>query len=126
MKKAIITGITGQDGGYLAKLLLSKGYNVYGAQRRNTGKRYWRLDELGIRDDIEIVDIDLTEPYNISKLIDKTQPDEFYNLAAQSFVALSFEQPQVTTLTNANGVLNICVLTSLYDLNAKFSVSVLN
>ena len=107
MKKAIITGITGQDGGYLAKLLLSKGYKVYGAQRRNTGKRYWRLDELGIRDDIEIVDIDLTEPYNISTLLDKIQPDEFYNLAAQSFVGLSFEQPQVTTLTNANGVLNI-------------------
>ena len=61
MKKAIITGITGQDGCYLAKLLLDKGYKVYGAQRRNTGKRYWRLDELGIRDDIEIVDIDLTE-----------------------------------------------------------------
>ena len=59
MKKAIITGITGQDGCYLAKLLLDKGYKVYGAQRRNTGKRYWRLDELGIRDDIEIVDIDL-------------------------------------------------------------------
>jgi len=107
MKKAIITGITGQDGCYLAKLLLDKGYKVYGAQRRNTGKRYWRLDELGIRDQIEIVDIDLTEPYNISKLLDKIQPDEFYNLAAQSFVALSFEQPQVTTLTNANGVLNI-------------------
>jgi len=100
MKSALITGITGQDGGYLAKLLLEKGYKVYGAQRRNTGKRYWRLDELGIRNDIELVDIDLTEPYNISKLLVKTQPDEFYNLAAQSFVALSFEQPQVTTLTN--------------------------
>jgi len=107
MKKAIITGVTGQDGGYLAKLLLSKGYKVYGAQRRNTGKRYWRLDELGIRDQIEIVDIDLTEPYNIEKVIDQVQPDEFYNLAAQSFVALSFEQPQVTTLTNSLGVLNI-------------------
>jgi hypothetical protein len=107
MKKAIITGITGQDGSYLAKLLLSKGYKVYGAQRRNTGKRYWRLDELGIRDNIEFVDIDLTEPYNIEKVIDQVQPDEFYNLAAQSFVALSFEQPQVTTLTNSLGVLNI-------------------
>jgi len=107
MKKAIITGITGQDGGYLGKLLLDKGYQVYGAQRRNTGKRYWRLDELGIRDDIEMVDIDLTEPFNISKLLDKVKPDEFYNLAAQSFVALSFEQPQVTTLTNSLGVLNI-------------------
>ena len=63
MKKAIITGVTGQDGGYLAKLLLDKGYKVYGAQRRNTGKRYWRLDELGITDKIEFVDIDLGEPY---------------------------------------------------------------
>ena len=107
MKKAIITGITGQDGCYLAKLLLSKGYKVYGAQRRNTGKRYWRLDELGITDQIEIVDIDLSEPYNIEKVIDKVQPDEFYNLAAQSFVGLSFEQPQVTTITNSLGVLNI-------------------
>ena len=107
MKKAIITGITGQDGGYLAKLLLSKGYKVYGAQRRNTGKRYWRLDELGITDQIEFVDIDLGEPYNIEKVLDQIQPDEFYNLAAQSFVGLSFEQPQVTTITNSLGVLNI-------------------
>ena len=117
MKTALITGITGQDGGYLAKLLLEKGYKVYGAQRRNTGKRYWRLDELGIRNDIELVDIDLTEPYNISKLLVKTQPDEFYNLAAQSFVALSFEQPQVTTLTNSIGVLNI--LEAIKDVNPK-------
>ena len=107
MKKAIITGITGQDGGYLAKLLLSKGYKVYGAQRRNTGKRYWRLDELGILDHIEFVDMDLSEPYNIEKVIDEVQPDEFYNLAAQSFVDLSFKQPQITTLTNSLGVLNI-------------------
>jgi len=107
MKKAIITGVTGQDGGYLAKLLLDKGYKVYGAQRRNTGNRYWRLDELGITDKIEFVDIDLGEPYNIEKVIEKVQPDEFYNLAAQSFVGLSFEQPQVTTITNSLGVLNI-------------------
>ena len=75
MKKAIITGVTGQDGGYLAKLLLDKGYKVYCAQRRNTGKRYWRLDELGITDKIEFVDIDLGEPYNIEKVIEKVQPD---------------------------------------------------
>jgi len=107
MKKAIITGITGQDGSYLAKLLLSKGYKVYGAQRRNTGIKHWRLDELGITDQIEFLDFDLSEPYNIEKTIDKVQPDEFYNLAAQSFVVLSFEQPQVTTITNSLGVLNI-------------------
>jgi len=107
MKKAIITGVTGQDGGYLAKLLLDKGYKVYGAQRRNTGLKNWRLDELGITDQIEFVDFDLGEPYNIEKTIDKAQPDEFYNLAAQSFVGLSFEQPHVTTIANALGVLNI-------------------
>jgi len=107
MKKAIITGITGQDGSYLAKLLLSKGYKVYGAQRRNTGLKHWRLDELGITDQIEFMDFDLGEPYNIEKTIDKVKPDEFYNLAAQSFVGLSFEQPQVTTITNSLGVLNI-------------------
>jgi len=107
MKKAIITGITGQDGSYLAKLLLDKGYKVYGAQRRNTGLKHWRLDELGITDQIEFLDFDLSEPYNIEKTIDKVQPDEFYNLAAQSFVGLSFEQPQVTTITNSLGVLNI-------------------
>ena len=107
MKKAIITGITGQDGSYLAKLLLSKGYKVYGAQRRNTGLKHWRLDELGITDQIEFLDFDLGEPYNIEKVFDKVIPDEFYNLAAQSFVGLSFEQPQVTTITNSLGVLNI-------------------
>ena len=107
MKKAVVTGITGQDGAYLAQLLLEKGYKVLGAQRRNTGKKYWRLDELGITKDIEFVDIDLGEPYNIERMMDKTQPEEFYNLAAQSFVALSFEQPQVTTITNSLGVLNI-------------------
>jgi len=107
MKKAIITDITGQDGAYLSKLLLDKGYKVYGAQRRNTGLKHWRLDELGITDKIEFLDFDLGEPYNIEKTIDKVKPDEFYNLAAQSFVGLSFEQPQVTTIANALGVLNI-------------------
>jgi len=120
MKKALITGVTGQDGGYLAKLLLSKGYKVYGAQRRNTGKRYWRLDELGITDQIEFVDIDLNEPYNIEKVIDKIKPDEFYNLAAQSFVGLSFEQPQVTTITNSLGVLNILEVIRNKHPNIKF------
>ena len=88
MKKAIITGITGQDGAYLAKLLLDKGYKVYGAQRRNTGKSYWRLDELGITNQIEFVDVDLMEPYNIERVLEKIEVDEFYNLAAKSFVAL--------------------------------------
>ena len=107
MKNALITGITGQDGAYLAQLLLSKGYKVFGAQRRNTGKRHWRLDELNVTDHIEFIDIDLSEPYNIENVIDKVRPYEIYNLAAQSFVGLSFEQPQVTTISNSLGVLNI-------------------
>jgi GDPmannose 4,6-dehydratase len=107
MKKAIITGITGQDGAYLAKNLLSRGYKVIGARRRNTGQQNWRLKYLGIEDEIEMVDFDLTEPYSAENIISKYQPDEFYNLGAQSFVALSFTQPHVTTQTNANGVLHI-------------------
>tara|TARA_Y100000004_G_scaffold43286_1_gene47356 strand:+ start:171 stop:1205 length:1035 start_codon:yes stop_codon:yes gene_type:complete len=106
-KKAIITGITGQDGAYLAENLLLKGYKVIGARRRNTGQQNWRLDRLGITKDIEFVDFDLTEPYSAEQLLKEHQPDEFYNLAAQSFVALSFTQPHVTSHTNGLGVLHL-------------------
>lgn len=106
-KKALVTGITGQDGAYLSQLLLEKGYQVYGAQRRNTGLQYWRLDRLGITDDIQFVDFELNEQSNIVKVLDKVQPDEIYNLAAQSFVHLSFEQPLYTSDTNFNGVTRI-------------------
>lgn len=107
MDTAIVTGITGQDGAYLAKNLLDKGYHVVGARRRNTGQQNWRLKYLGIEDEIEFADFDLTEPYSAENIIDKYQPEEFYNLGAQSFVALSFKQPHVTTQANANGVLHI-------------------
>ena len=107
MDTAIVTGITGQDGAYLAKNLLDKGYHVVGARRRNTGLQNWRLKYLGIEDEIEFVDFDLTESYSAENIIDKYQPEEFYNLGAQSFVALSFNQPHVTTQANANGVLHI-------------------
>jgi GDPmannose 4,6-dehydratase len=95
--KALVTGITGQDGAYLAKLLLEKGYDVVGAQRRNTGLSHWRLDRLGITDDIEFVDFELNEMTNILRVLDSVAPDEVYNLAAQSFVHLSFEQPIYTS-----------------------------
>jgi GDPmannose 4,6-dehydratase len=95
--KALVTGITGQDGAYLAKLLLEKGYDVVGAQRRNTGISHWRLDRLGITDDIEFVDFELNEMTNILRVLDSVAPDEVYNLAAQSFVHLSFEQPIYTS-----------------------------
>jgi GDPmannose 4,6-dehydratase len=120
MKKAFITGITGQDGAYLSKLLLTKGYRVFGGLRRNTGNKYWRLDELGITNEIEFVNIDLGEPYNIENIIEKVKPDEFYNLAAQSFVGLSFEQPQVTTISNSLGVLNILEVIRNKHPNIKF------
>ncbi len=96
-KKALVTGITGQDGAYLAQHLLNEGYEVFGAQRRNTGLAHWRLDRLGITNDIEFVDFELNEMTNILRVLDKTAPDEIYNLAAQSFVHLSFEQPLYTS-----------------------------
>jgi len=106
-KKALITGITGQDGAYLAQLLLEKGYEVYGACRRTTGLMSWRLEELGILDKIKLVYMDLLELTNVMRVIETIKPDEVYNLAAQSFVALSFEQPILTAEINAIGALRI-------------------
>jgi len=107
MNRALITGVTGQDGSYLAKLLLSKGYKVFGGERRSTTNKYWRLDEMGITDDIEFVELDVIDQANIRRAIEKTKPDVVYNLAAQSFVGLSFEQPELATLIDAMGVLRI-------------------
>jgi GDPmannose 4,6-dehydratase len=103
-KRALITGITGQDGAYLAELLLGKNYEVYGAYRRSASANLWRLDELGITDRVKLVAFDLLEYSNIQRVLEKVQPDEVYNLAAQSFVALSFEQPLYTGDTDALGV----------------------
>ena len=106
-KKALITGILGQDGAYLAKLLLDKGYEVYGGIRRSSSGNTWRLHEFGIADAIQSVAIDLHEFTNIFRLIDTVRPDELYNLGAQSFVALSFEQPLLTADADGMGVLRI-------------------
>jgi GDPmannose 4,6-dehydratase len=107
VKTALITGINGQDGAYLAELLLENGYNVVGAERRNTGLSHWRTDQLGITQEIEYVDFELLEPSNIQKVMLKVRPDEIYNLAAQSFVGLSFEQPTYTCDVNFMGVCRI-------------------
>ena len=104
-KTAIITGITGQDGGYLAKLLLEKGYKVYGCYRRGSTDTFAKLKEHGILDDIEMLEFDLLEFSNIVRLFKKYQPDEFYNLAAQSFVGLSFNEPIYTSQVDGMGVL---------------------
>jgi GDPmannose 4,6-dehydratase len=117
MKTALITGVTGQDGCYLAKNLLEKGYKVYGAVKHTTGIQNWRLDEMGITNDIEYVDVDIVDQANVRRMIDKTQPDEVYNLAAQSFVALSFEQPEMAALIDGVGVLR--VLETIYQVNPE-------
>jgi GDPmannose 4,6-dehydratase len=104
---ALITGVSGQDGAYLAKLLLAKGYRVVGALRRSSSSAIPRLDELGIRNDVELVDFDLAEMTNIMRVLEKVRPDEIYNLAAQSFVGLSFEQPVYTADMDALGPLRV-------------------
>jgi len=106
-KRALITGIRGQDAAYLAKFLLEKGYEVWGADRRSGDSSNWRLKELGIEKDVKIVYMDLLELTNIMRTIDKIKPDEIYNLAAQSFVGVSFEKPFLTTEIDAVGVLRI-------------------
>ncbi|MEL6486489.1 MAG: GDP-mannose 4,6-dehydratase [Pseudomonadota bacterium] len=118
-KKAIVTGIAGQDGAYLAKLLLDKGYKVMGGDRRSA-RRSTRLDYLGIEDQIERIDLELCEFTNISRVIQAEQPDEVYNLAAQSFVGASWEQPLTTTDVNANGVLRLLEAIRTYSPHTRF------
>ena len=93
MKRALITGTTGQDGSYLAKFLLSKGYKVYGTYRRLSTPNFWRLQYLGIFEKINLIPADLADMSSIVEAIRMTQPEEIYHLAAQSFVGASFEQP---------------------------------
>ncbi len=119
-KIALITGIRGQDGAYLAKLLLEKGYEVYGADRRSGEGGFWRLKELGIDREVRIVYMDLLEFTNIYRTIEKIKPDEIYNLAAQSFVAASFEQPILTSDINALGTLRLLEVIRTVKPDAKF------
>jgi GDPmannose 4,6-dehydratase len=95
-KRALVTGVTGQDAAYLCRLLLERGYETYGAFRRSASLNLWRLEELGVAKDVRLVPLDLIEFTNILRTLEKVQPDELYNLAAQSFVSLSFEQPLYT------------------------------
>ncbi len=108
-KTALVTGITGQDGAYLSKLLIEKGYKVIGTFRRTSSTDFWRIEELGIKnhDHLELVEHDLTDLGDAIRVIDKAKPDEIYNLAAQSFVAVSFEQPYTTAQITGLGPLNL-------------------
>jgi GDPmannose 4,6-dehydratase len=104
-RTALVTGITGQDGAYLSRLLLDKGYRVFGAFRRGASLNLWRLNELGVTEaDIEFIPFELLEYANLRRGIEEAAPDEIYNLGAQSFVGISFEQPLFTTDVNALGV----------------------
>ncbi len=119
MKTAIITGITGQDGAYLAQLLLEKGYTVYGTYRRTASTNYWRIEELGIRNNpnLNLVESDLTDLGSSIRLLEKAKPDEVYNLAAQSFVAVSFDQPITTAKITGLGA--VYLLEAIRIVNTK-------
>ncbi|WP_211460702.1 GDP-mannose 4,6-dehydratase [Collimonas silvisoli] len=121
-KAAIITGITGQDGAYLAQLLLEKNYAVYGTYRRTSSVNFWRMDELGVltHPDLHLVESDLTDPGSTLALVQKVQPDEIYNLAAQSFVGVSFDQPTTTAQITGLGALNLLEAIRLVNRKIKF------
>ena len=106
-RKALITGITGQDGAFLSKLLIEKGYDVYGTCRPNSSPINWRLKELKVHEKVNMVPMELFEYSNIIHTIESIRPDEIYNLGAQSFVSTSFEQPIYTSEVNAIGVLRL-------------------
>lgn len=106
---ALITGITGQDGAYLAALLLEKGYHVYGTYRRTSSVNFWRIGELGISNhpDLHLVEFDLTDQSTCVRLVGQIEPHEIYNLAAQSFVTVSFDQPITTAQITGLGALHV-------------------
>ena len=101
-KRALITGITGQDGSYLAELLLDKGYEVFGVVRRLSAPNVWRIQHL--LDKVTLLQADMLDQLSLIKAVDVSQPDEFYNLAAMSFVPASWDQPMLTGEFNAQGV----------------------
>ncbi|QNB12952.1 GDP-mannose 4,6-dehydratase [Paraburkholderia tropica] len=108
-RKAIITGVSGQDGAYLTKLLLDKGYQVVGTYRRTSSVNFWRMNELGVTDhpSLELVEHDLTDAGSTMRLLERSQAGEIYNLAAQSFVGVSFDQPVTTAEVTGIGALNL-------------------
>jgi GDPmannose 4,6-dehydratase len=121
-KKTLITGITGQDGAYLAQLLLEKGYIVYGTFRRTSSVNFWRIEELGIQNhpNLHLVEHDLTDLGNSIALVQKVQPDEIYNLAAQSFVGVSFDQPTTTAHITGIGALHLLEAIRLINPKIRF------
>ena len=119
-KNIIITGITGQDGAYLAKYLLKKDYKVYGILRRNSNDPFSRLDYLKIRKYVDFISLDINEYKQIDSIIRKIKPKVFYNLAAQSFVGYSFDNPTYTDTINNSAVINILESIRISSPKTKF------
>lgn len=120
MKKALVTGVTGQDGAYLSKLLLGEGYKVYGMVRRSSSENFWRLEELGIEGRVHTVEGDLLDGGSLLRLVRDIRPDEVYNLAAQSFVGTSFKQPVLTAQVDAMGPLHMLEAIRDTDTSIRF------
>lgn len=119
-KSALITGITGQDGAYLAKLLLAKGYQVSGVLARRSSDTLWRLGHLGIVKDVTLIDGDLIDMTSILRALEVSAPDEVYNLAAQSFVATSWRQPLLTANVTGVGALHVLEAIRIHDPKIRF------
>jgi GDPmannose 4,6-dehydratase len=121
-KVVLVTGVTGQDGAYLSKFLLEKGYVVFGAFRRTSSVNFWRIEELGIKShpNFKLVDHDLTDLGSSIALLQNTQVSEVYNLAAQSFVGVSFEQPITTAEISGIGALHLLEAVRLVNRNIRF------
>lgn len=119
MKKALITGITGQDAAYLAELLLKEGYLVYGTYRRTSSTNFWRIEELGVdqNPNLILLEYDLIDLSSAYRIISEVEPDEIYNLAAQSFVGVSFTQPIATAQITGIGAMNL--LEAIRTINPK-------
>jgi len=122
MKKAVITGITGQDGAYLAQLLLNKGYTVYGTYRRTSSVNFWRIQELGIdkHPNLHLVEYDLTDLSSSVRLLQNSGATGVYNLAAQSFVAVSFDQPLATAAITGLGPVHLLEAIRIVDPKIRF------
>lgn len=120
--KAIVTGVTGQDGAYLTQLLLEKGYTVYGTFRRTSSVNFWRMEDVDVysHPNLHLVEHDLTDLGSSIALIQKVEPQEIYNLAAQSFVGVSFDQPNTTAQITGVGALNLLEAIRLVNPKIRF------
>ena len=120
MKNALITGITGQDGAYLADFLLGKGYKVFGGYRRLSTPNFWRLYHLGIHDKVKLLPLDVLDSHSISEALVASAPNEVYHLAAQSFVGASFVQPLYTS--DVTGFGSVRLLDEILKFDKKIKI----